>query len=176
MLSQIVKPLSRDEIRKIVYEIKRKCGLENMMQVPILNFVENVLPQIIPDFQFEVLPIAEMGNKNGETFPKEHRICIREDVYERAANGSSRDRMTIAHELGHLILHENQKLGLCQIDDEKTLAAYFSPEWQANAFAGEFLAASYLIYGKTEEEVMKECNISGTAAKIQLKHACQKHP
>lgn len=176
MFGQIVSPLSRAEIQKIVYEFKRKCGLENMLEIPILHFVENILPQIIPDFVLEVRPIVEMGNKNGETFPKEHRICVREDVYEGAARGVPRDRMTIAHELGHLILHENQNLGFCQINGKKSLAAYVSSEWQANVFAGEFLASSYLIYGKTTEEVRMECNVSETAAMIQLKHARQRHP
>ena len=39
---------------------------------------------IIPDFQLEIVPQNEMGNKHGETFPNKNIIRIREDVYERA--------------------------------------------------------------------------------------------
>ena len=48
-----------------------------------------------------------MGDKHGETFPDEHIIRIREDVYLGAVNGCGRDGMTIAHEVGHLFLHDN---------------------------------------------------------------------
>lgn len=52
-----------------------------------------------------------MGAKHGETIPSENRIRIREDVYERACNGYGRDRLTMAHELGHLLLHRDDYFG-----------------------------------------------------------------
>ena len=54
--------ISRDEIRKYVRLLKKNVGLEYELYFPILSFVENILPILIPDFQFEVVPEAEMGN------------------------------------------------------------------------------------------------------------------
>ena len=36
----------------------------------------------------------------------ENCIKIREDVYERAIKGYGRDRFTLAHELGHFLMHQ----------------------------------------------------------------------
>jgi toxin-antitoxin system, toxin component family protein len=79
-----------------------------------------------------------MGAKHGETIPSENRIRIREDVYERACNGYGRDRLTMAHELGHLLLHRVEMITLAREDGD--IPPYKDPEWQANAFVGELLA------------------------------------
>ena len=78
-------PVSRADIRRYVYMLKKKVGLEEELYFPILPFVENVLPMLIPDFQFQVVPVAEMGVKHGETYPSKNLIRIREDMYNRAA-------------------------------------------------------------------------------------------
>ena len=105
-------PISRNDIRRFIRHLKKKVGLENELYFPILSFVENILPILIPDFQFEVVPVAEMGNKHGETYPTKNLIRIREDVYLRAAAGEGRDRLTIAHEVGHLFMHEDDCIAL----------------------------------------------------------------
>ena len=161
-------PVSRDDIRQLARTIKRSVGLEYTMYFPILQFVENILPFIIPDFQFEVVPETEMGGKHGETYPSKNLIKIREDVYLRAANGEGRDRATIAHEVGHLFMHEDESIALCRLEPEEQLKPYEDPEWQADAFAGELLASSYLIRGMTVTEVQTKCGVSSSAAHVQL--------
>lgn len=71
-----------------------------------------------------------MGAKHGETIPSENRIRIREDVYERACNGYGRDRLTMAHELGHLLLHRVETITLAREDGD--ISPYKDPEWQTN--------------------------------------------
>ena len=164
-------PISRGEIRKLAFALKKKVGLENELYFPILPFVENVLPILIPDFQFEVVPVYEMGSKHGETFPSKNIIRIREDIYNRAAEGEGRDRLTVAHEVGHLFLHEDDSIALCRLDPNEKLKAYEDPEWQANAFGGELLAPSYLIKGMRSSEVQSRCGVSASAAWYQLKNA-----
>ena len=161
-------PVSRENIRRFVRTIKRKVGLEYELYFPILPFVENVLPLFIPDFQFEVVPEAEMGGKHGETYPSKNIMRIREDVYLNAANGEGRDRLTIAHEVGHLFMHEDDSIALCRLAPAEHLRAYEDPEWQADAFGGELLASSYLIVGMSEREVQEKCGVSSSAAHIQL--------
>ena len=161
--------ISRDEIRKYVRLLKKNVGLEYELYFPILSFVENILPILIPDFQFEVVPEAEMGNKHGETYPSKNLIRIREDIYLRAAAGEGRDRLTVAHEVGHLFLHEDDSIALCRLEPGDKLKPYEDPEWQADAFGGELLASSYLIEGMNSREVEKMCGVSADAAKVQLK-------
>lgn len=163
-------PLSRAEIRQYVFMLKKKVGLENVLYFPILPFVENVLPMLISDFQFEVVPASEMGVKHGETYPSKSLIRIREDIYNRAADGEGRDRLTVAHEVGHLLLHEDGAIALYCLDPSEKLKPYEDPEWQADAFGGELLASSYLIKGLSSFDVQMKCGVSSSAARYQLQH------
>ncbi|MBU5469811.1 ImmA/IrrE family metallo-endopeptidase [Falcatimonas sp. MSJ-15] len=160
--------VSRKDIRRFVKKIKKLVGLENELYFPIVEFLENILPEIIPDFQLEILPRLVMGDKHGETFPNRNIIRIREDVYDRAVEGGERDRMTIAHEIGHLFMHEEENISLCRMNSKQRLPAYEDPEWQADAFGGELLASSYLIEGMSPCDVRDKCGVTISAARVQL--------
>ena len=163
------KPISRNDIRTYVYRLKKMIGWEQQLYFPILYFTENVLPVLVPDFTFEIAPVIEMANKHGETIPSCRIIRIREDVYERAANGAGRDRLTVAHEVGHLLLHGNNDIALCRLDPSVRLKAYEDPEWQASALGGELLASSWLIKGMSIADVSRACVVTRSAARIQLR-------
>ncbi len=166
-------PLGREDIRKFIRQLKRKIGLEYELYFPIVPFLENILPILIPNFQLEIVPVAEMGNKHGETYPSKDLIRIREDVYLRAVQGKGRDRLTIAHEIGHLFEHEDDAVALYRLAPGEKLKPYEDPEWQADAFGGELLASSYLIKGMCVSEVSQKCGVSYDAARVQL-NALQK--
>lgn len=161
--------ISRNDIREYVYKIKCMAGLENRLYFPVVQFLENILPILIPGFQFEYLTAVEMGNLHGETYPSRNLIRIREDIYLGAVSGVGRDRLTIAHEIGHLFLHEDDAIALCRLEPGQRLKPYEDPEWQANAFGGELLAPSYLIKGMSEAEVQSKCGVSSAAARCQMK-------
>lgn len=143
------------------------------MYFPVVRFLENILPILIPDFQLEIVPREEMGNKHGETYPSKNLIRIREDVYMNAVEGNGRDRLTIAHEIGHLLLHDDDSIALCRLEPNEKLKPYEDPEWQADAFGGELLASSYLIRGLTSAEVQVKCGVSEAAANVQLRTLCR---
>ena len=161
--------VSRNDIRRCVRELKKLVGMENVLYFPIVKFLENVLPVLIPDFQLEIVPKDEMRDKHGETFPDKCLIRIREDIYYGAIGGNGRDRLTLAHEIGHLLLHEGNGIALCRMQPGERLKSYEDPEWQADAFGGELLASSYLIKGMSESEVMRKCGVSSSAARVQLR-------
>ncbi|MCD7981300.1 MAG: ImmA/IrrE family metallo-endopeptidase [Clostridiales bacterium] len=160
---------SRAAIRKYVRWLKETIEMEDALYFPVVKFLENVLPILIPEFQLEIVPVVEMGNKHGETFPDKNLIRIREDIYLRAVAGEGRDRLTIAHEIGHLLLHERSEIALCRMEPGEKLKPYEDPEWQANAFGGELLASSYLIQGMSVSEVKEKCGVSASAASVQLR-------
>ncbi len=160
--------ISRNEIREYVRCLKKEIGMEYELYFPVVKFLENVVPILIPDFQLEIATISEMENKHGETFPDKDFIRIREDVYLRAIKGEGRDRLTIAHEIGHLFMHGEGAVSMCRLEPGQSLKPYEDPEWQANAFGGELLASSYLIEGMSVSEVKEKCGVSASAARIQL--------
>lgn len=157
-----VRPRSRKDIRRLVSDIRKALNIENEIYVDIVRLVENVLPSISKDYSFEVCSIEEMRENHGLTVG--HTIKIREDVYERAVRGEGRDRMTIAHEFGHLFMHSDAPKALAR----GKVAVWKDPEWQASAFAGEFLVPFYLVKGMNVYEIAEKCGVSVQAANYQL--------
>ncbi|MCH5197351.1 MAG: ImmA/IrrE family metallo-endopeptidase [Oscillospiraceae bacterium] len=172
MNQYIASGLSRKDIRDYVRKIKQVTGTSSVLYMNVLFFLENVLPIFIPDLQIDFVEKHEMFGKYAETFPSQSLIRIRQDVYIRADEGSERDRFTIAHEIGHLLLHDDDAIALCRSDREVAIPKYADPEWQANAFAGEFLMNADLIKGMSAEEISSACGSSMQAAEIQLKYVC----
>lgn len=168
MTQCIAEPLSRKQIRQTTEFIRKIDGSENSLFFDIIKFLEVKLPSIDPNFNFCVLPQDEMGDCHGITFPDRNEIQIRQDVYDRAIGGSGRDRLTLAHELGHLILHEKKNISYARMEDGSSLARYRNPEWQADAFGGELLMPHNLIKGLSADEIKDLCKVSRTAALCQM--------
>ena len=162
-------PASRKDIQIYARYIKKRVGLENVLYFPILQFVENVVPMFFPEFQFEVVPNSEM-KEHGLTYPSSKIMKIRDDVYNGAVKGDGRDRYTIAHETGHLFLHDNDSIALCRLGNSNDMMLYENPEWQADVFGGELLASTYLIRGMCAADVHNKCGVSWAAARTQLKY------
>ena len=160
-------PTSRNEIRKFTKYIRQETGYENILYFPIVKFLELFIPEIMPDFQLEILPHEEMDNKCGETKPSEHKIILDEEIYNNAIDGDGFARLTVAHEIGHLFMHESDSISLCKLKPNESLKAYEDPEWQADAFGGELLAPGYLIGGLTINEISEKCGVTEKAAKVQ---------
>lgn len=156
-----VLPMSRQNLREFAWEFRKMFGLENELFFPIVRFIEFILPSL--GFDYEIVPVGEMGNAYGVTHTGIRVMKIREDVYDGAVEGNPRHRFTLAHELGHFLLHTPDRVSFARGD----IPAYMSPEWQANVFAGELLASYYLVKGMTIQEIVNECGISFTAAQIQ---------
>ena len=164
MAGLTVDPLSLAQIRKIVRKFRKILGLRSDEPVDVLRILEFVLASI--GVELEIVPMADMKNNHGETLIGKNTIKIREDVYERAYAGYGRDRLTIAHEIGHLILHKPENISLNRADNV-AIPAYLNPEWQANAFAGELLAPYDVIQGKSLMEISNTFGVTVDAAKIQ---------
>ena len=163
-----VKAKSRKDIRKVARFIRDITGYTNSLYFPIVEFLEFTLPQLVPEFQFEILPYKKMRNKCGETFPAEHKIILNEAIYNKAVNGDGFARLTIAHEIGHLLMHNTDSISLCKVQPGEKLKPYEDPEWQADVFGGELLAPYYLIGGMSINDISKYFAITKKAASTQL--------
>lgn len=169
--SFVAQPMSRRNIRNLANFFRKELGLTNEKYFPVIQVLEWGLAIIDEDFQYEIQDMHEMGTRHGLTYPDQSKIIIREDVYENAINGLGRDRLTIAHEIGHYLMHDTKNLALARTGNGQKIAAYLDPEWQANAFAGELLAPPHIIRGMTPFRISRECGLSMQAAEMQLKHS-----
>lgn len=168
MSSLIAPPTSRKKIRLLTSLIRREFGLVDEKFFPVVHFMEIGLSAMDEDFNYEIKPIDQMPNDYAVTYPKDHKIEIREDVYINAVNDVPRDRFTIAHEIGHYIMHGPNSIALARNEKQEKIPAYKDPEWQANTFAGEMLAPPEIIRGLSIFEIMDYCGVSFEAARIQL--------
>ena len=167
MTNCVAKAVSRKQIRAFTKYIRKLCNMEDVIYFPVIKFLELILPKVIDDFTLEIVEYANMPEKEGETFPSCNIIRIREDVYEKAVKGDGRARFTILHEIGHLLLHDNENVALCRTSPSSKIKAYENPEWQADAFAGELLMAEHLIKDMSVVEICQECRASYAAAQCQ---------
>lgn len=162
-------PVSRQDIRNYSKALRCNLHLEDTEYIDIIRLMEYVFPEAFKkyNFSFDILSKEELGKNHGLTNPKSGKIFIREDIYKGACHGVGRDRLTVAHELGHFLFHDGITLGLARARSDEHIPAYCDPEWQATAFAGEFLMDHDVIKNMTPEEVMRRCGVSYQAAIIQ---------
>ncbi len=169
MTTYLAKPRSIKDIRDLATVIRASIRADSTEKFPILEFLEKVMCVFDEDFHIEVVDKSIMGDIHGLACIDEHCIKIREDVYNRAYLGCGRDRFTLAHELGHYLLHDARSISLARLGETKNVQAYRNPEWQADTFAAELLMPVELITTDDTEWISNTFGVSKQAAQIRLK-------
>lgn len=142
--------------------LRKVLGLEDHPYFPVLEVYE-ALDLLYEDARFEVWEEHEMGQDHGRTYPDRNLIIIREDVYKRASAGEGRDRFTMCHELGHLMMHRG--VALSRIDPRSPPPIYRNSEWQADTFASYLMIPTTLLaQSSSTGEVMTKFGVSFEAA------------
>jgi len=167
-LSIEAEPMSRKQIRSLALQVRELLGFKSIRYVPIEDLLEFLLPKAINGFVYDIRSKGDLGDTHGLAKPDGAKLFLREDVYERACSGKGRDRHTVIHELAHLLLHKSDRIHHRRATGPTK--AFRDPEWQAKAFAGEFLVASNLLYGLTTvQQVAREFGVSVESATVQLR-------
>lgn len=165
----VAKPRSKRDIEQVAYNIRKTLKLEKYLYFPIVEFIENILPQIDTNFSYEYCELADMP-KNTYAFynPTDNIMHIREDVYEAACKDDGRHRFTLAHEVGHYFLHSEDVI-LRRSASKFEIKPFENPEWQANTFAGALLIPNNLIKNMSISQIASQCGTSYQAAEIAYK-------
>ena len=140
-------------------------------RVDVISLYEVVLHQM--GVVYEISEKSELANDHGLTFPNESLIQIREDVYEGSHEDSGRDRFTMIHEVGHLILHDNVAFSRSS-GNHKWIE---DSEWQADTFAAEFMMpVQHLLQLCTSyRDVVHVFGVSNEAAKNRWRKLEEQH-
>jgi len=168
-----VTPRSVDNIRDGALYIREALYI-TLSFFPLIEVVEQVLPRMFPEYVFDVRDKADMVNEYGKgtlamTTPAIARLEVREDVYEELCANDGRARFTVAHELGHLFLHQDTG-GFARFNRHTAMKIYESSEWQADNFAAELLMPlDFAINCSGIESIMAMFGVSYTAAEIRWK-------
>jgi len=165
-----VPSISWAEIDDLTENLRRQYNQLNTPYFRILEILELVMSNDQKMFQIEVVSKDDMRTEYATTHQDGRHLRIREDVYIRASRGEGRARFTLAHELGHLIMH------CCGIEvfalaSGEYVPAYRHSEKQADYFAASLLMPKkYFSASDTPELVQNRHGVSLDAARIRLRY------
>lgn len=163
------KPESRENLRYLAELVRKELGIALDKKYVDVTWILEKLDVLDSEYSYEIVDDDQLeAGVQAQTDIIKNTIYIKESVYEGAIKNNGRDRMTIAHEILHLILHQPVALTLYRRTDD--LPVYKNPEWQAECFAGELLMPYDQIKDMTEEEIVEQCKVSERAAHYQKMH------
>jgi len=130
------------------------------------HVLEIRLPSVGVQYHFE--PTYVMGAVEALALPEDGAVYIREDVYEALLKKDPVARFTVAHEIGHLWMHERPGTtsALYQVEAMRPHGPLEDAECQADSFAAEFLMPLGEMQGVhiTAADVMAHYNVTFSAA------------
>lgn len=167
---------SDTEIRRIAERTKAEFGVSRRWPVNILRCLE--LGSVLTlygrkQLVFLVVDDAELEGIDAKTEFSNDVVTItcKRSVRDRAAVGVGRDRMTLAHELAHAVLHHSVPMfrvaGAAGVTDLAKHSAHTSAEHQAKVFAAAFLIHDeYAADMISAEQISEEFGVSLKAAEV----------
>jgi transcriptional regulator with XRE-family HTH domain len=151
----LVSPLSAKAIRDYAIMVRRLFADDDEDRLEVMDVL----------FQWDVWPPSEMEGEEGRTIPAQQKIILREDVYTKAWKGDGRARFTVAHEIGHLLLHSD--VAFTRSSD--SYPVYRDSEWQANTFSAALLMPPFVAARFDDEyQAAKAAGMTFTAAEVTL--------
>lgn len=157
-----VVPRSRKQIEAIASAVRSLLGVSRSGRIALQPILEFALDDIVDEAFFRIVDDAELGGAEAMTDGREPVITLSASTYMKLEKGDYRARMTVAHEIGHLILHSGQIVFHFEepINDNR-----FDPEWQADQFAAALLMPREAFAKMTTvHQAMKTFGVSKPAA------------
>ena len=157
----VIKPykfIPKDRIERIATELRQKVESGRKRRLSAESIAETIADFLELNIMWEGIPADNIGKIAAMIFPTKQMIIINSNVSEFEKNGFRQS--TIAHEIGHWILHINQQAVEKYIDrDDSIIEIVKQPqlflcrsiqqslapkiEWQAQYFAGCLLMPEY---------------------------------
>jgi Zn-dependent peptidase ImmA (M78 family) len=164
---------SAKEIEALTLAWRDRLGVPNEWAPSMVRLLENELPKIPKLGQFALVTRADLGMGDAEAYTEFNppHIVVRNSVYQLARKGDGRSRMTLAHELGHLVMHPGAAKLRSDFGRSNSvkLRPFESAEWQANKFASLFLMPLHIIRDfASASQLTENCQVSLRAAEIRF--------
>ena len=168
-----LKTVCISEADLLIIAVIVHCILKtDTMYVNVPALIELKLQKFDKHFQLIVLEkeefIDEVKDKDIQAFTEiiphsneaVHSIVVPSDVYDGACIGNFQDRMTLAHELAHCILHGILKIPVSELQDGEICSKYEDPEAVADMLARFLLSVCGLVQNMSTAELSAECSLS----------------
>jgi len=156
------------QIEQVARSLRVDLGLDDLRLFDVLRVIEIDLAKFVNDLSFVVVDDKELDD--GVLALTTHdplSIVVAESLYDLAFSRDENARFVLAHELGHVLLHDSERLEHCGIDQiDKAQRSNF--ELEANLFAEAFLMPAHLVRSMTATEISHSCGVSIVRAEERL--------
>lgn len=144
-----VKFCSEEEIARVALCWRQAGNVSNDANFNIVDFVQNVLSKLFTKKGTLKTRIFDAGPRDYPASVTYNPLTLHVDaeVWEFAKQGDPTSRHMIAHEIGHILLHDHYARLFSNDPSQNIRFARdeHSAEWQANTFAGHFLLPEHIV-------------------------------
>ncbi len=140
-------------------------------QFNIVEFVERDFAPKLKGGLLVVLVDGELpANKPAKVTYNPTTLTVETRVWREAREGHDRARWIVAHELGHIVLHDNTAKAFSSNGGSRAFDKHYSAEWQADTFASFFLMPDQSL-GRTQDASVLSilCGVSYDDAADRIK-------
>lgn len=165
MLSDYKVSYLREEvIAQIALEWRAAGGHQNSVYFNVVNYVESLQRTWRKKgrFTIEFFDAADNDKLAYVEFNPSPTLHVDRQVWKDASLGDPESRFIVAHELGHLVLHDHHAKAFSNDPAQRIKFAEreYSAEWQANTFAYYFLIPDHLVIALwDEDDLMASCGV-----------------
>lgn len=153
---------SERDIERLATLVRRELGIAPGARIAMQPVLEMALDDIYPGAYYAIEDDCEMRGAEGRTDHFEPRITLSASTYAALQTSDPRARMTVAHELGHLLMHTRQPV---YHYSSRARDCHVDPEWQATYFAAALLMpADAFRKMRTVKQARKAFGVSRAAA------------
>jgi Zn-dependent peptidase ImmA (M78 family) len=168
----LVSFIREEEIARIANEWRRAAGIENSPEFNIVAFVEDVLSQKLKKgpLRIKFFDMRDGDDPAFVTFQPHPTLHIDRDVMSNAKIGDPESKGIVAHEVGHIILHDHHAKAFSHDRvNPKFYVKETSAEWQANTFVDYFLLPDHIVIAYSDvKELAKSCSVTQDLARHRL--------
>jgi Zn-dependent peptidase ImmA (M78 family) len=161
--------LSEEQIEDAARNLRITLGIDDQTNPDMMTVVVKLkCLNRIKDYRR--VPDEEMPGDLAAFDPDERILCVRESTFVAMNRNNPRARFTIAHELGHMWLgHKRTRhRNISGREIEKIAPTIRRDEYQADRFAGSFLAPAHLAdHSMTVSDLARHFTLSIQSAAIR---------
>lgn len=166
-LGHRVSPLSNEKIKAYAHRLRDALQISKHSYLRLDVLLEGLVAS--ESIDLEVVEDHELPKRYAVTYPDKNKIIIQLSIYEALCAGDNHARFTIAHELGHLIMHRNQ-MAYARSKVAGSHKIYEDSEWQADVFASHFLIDSRLVTRSMgSDDISRTSGVSLSASEAWLR-------
>ncbi len=164
MSRDYVVTFHREEfIAEIAVAWRKAAGYAHSVEFNIVDFIENVLARRYRKkgpLTVELFDMIEGGTPAYVEY-EPLKLCVDREVWGFAKLGDPESKYILAHEVGHIVLHDHHAKAFS--DDATGQQRYVkesSAEWQANTFADYFLVPDETVIAKQDaRDIARSCGV-----------------